>query len=164
MHVRFRHAFAFSELQERVEMGNMAVHPAVGQQPVKMQFSAARLCAAHGREQGFILKKCPVLDFLRDAGQLLIDDPARADVQMPHFGVAHLPVRQADVSARGAELRMGIFLPELFNIRAALDGDGVALPIGIDPVSVHNQNTIRSRHNPSSCPKKSGSILPLPVN
>ena len=39
-------------------------------------------------------------DGLADARQVLHDDAAGADVEMADLGVAHLPIRQADVARR----------------------------------------------------------------
>ena len=42
-----------------------------------------------------------------DPRQILHDHAAGADVEMADFGIAHLPVRQADVFARGVQEAMG---------------------------------------------------------
>ena len=44
-------------------------------------------------------------DRLADANDVLIDDPPRPDIEMPHLGVPHLIARQPDRAPRGFERR-----------------------------------------------------------
>ena len=65
-----------------------------------------------------------------DAEQILVDDPAGADVHVPHFAVAHLPLRQADVRAIRAKGGMRRLRIELIHICRLGHGNGV-VAIGI---------------------------------
>ncbi|MNZ99418.1 hypothetical protein D3C78_1187410 [compost metagenome] len=51
----------------------------------------------HRACQHRVLEELAVANGLGDAGEVLVDDTAGAQVHVTDFGVAHLPVRQADV-------------------------------------------------------------------
>ena len=69
-------------------------------------------------------------DGLVDARQLLVNDAARAQVQVPDFAVAHLPRRQADVLARGAETALRVGLVEVIVERKLGKERPIALGLG----------------------------------
>ena len=71
-----------------------------------MQRATGAWAAAQASQQFFVGEERAVLDRRVDAGQILIDDAPCADIHMPNFGVAHLPVRQADVAAFGMHQRV----------------------------------------------------------
>ena len=50
--------------------------------------------------QHLVLEEAAVGDRVVDPRQVLLDDRAGAEVEVADLGVAHLPVRQADVAAR----------------------------------------------------------------
>ena len=58
-----------------------------------------------------------VRDRVADPHQFLLDDAAGADVQMADLGVAHLPVRQADIAAGGVQERVRASLPQRREVR-----------------------------------------------
>jgi hypothetical protein len=66
-----------------------------------------------------------VLDRIPDAGQVLRHHPARADVEVSNLGVAHLPLRQADVPSGGAQKGMRARAPEF------IEGGRARLPDGV---------------------------------
>ena len=55
---------------------------------------------ANARAARGLLEEAAVVDRLADARQVLIDDAAGADVEVPDLGVAHLALGQADGRAR----------------------------------------------------------------
>ena len=61
-------------------------------------------------DEGGVFEEFAVLDLFRDLGEVLIDDAARAHVEVADFGVAHLTVGQADGAAARAERRGGVLL------------------------------------------------------
>ena len=73
-----------------------------------MQVRIVFLGVLHRGEKSLVLKEIPVADGFADAGQLLVNDAARADVGVADLGVAHLPVREADVHAGSADFRHGV--------------------------------------------------------
>src|SRR3954454_24701525 len=64
-------------------------------------------------------RKLAALDCMIDARQFLHHDPARADVEVPDFRIAHLAGRQADIVAGGMEQRMWARRPEPIESRRA---------------------------------------------
>src|SRR5690606_1647178 len=59
-----------------------------------------------GGEQFLVGEETAVADRRVDAGQVLVDDPACAEVHVADFGIAHLPVGKADMHAGGMDQRM----------------------------------------------------------
>ena len=97
----------FGQLDQGIEVGVVGVDPAVGQQPGQVQAATAGLDLGDAVQQRRIGEEIAVLDRFGDAGEVLVDDPAGPQVEVPHLGVAHLPFRQADRHAGGADLHMG---------------------------------------------------------
>ncbi len=89
--------------QQRVQVGVVAVDPAVRQKAHDVQGLPAGHGAVHRAGQGGVFIEAAVFHGFRDAGQLLVDDAAGADVGVPDFGVAHLPFGQAHGEARSAD-------------------------------------------------------------
>src|ERR1700720_16504 len=56
------------------------------------------------------------------ASQVLVNDSARAQIEMAHFRVSHLSFRQTDIRAAGAELAAGIIAIKLGCERGAPPG------------------------------------------
>ena len=61
-----------------------------------MKAGAALLRMAAGGDQNLVPEEGVVVDCLGDAGGVLVDDEARADVEVADLGVAHLTLGQAD--------------------------------------------------------------------
>ena len=87
-------------------MGLVAEHAARRQQPEHVQGTAVGPGVFAGADQLRILEETAVLDRRIDAGQVLINDTAGAQVHVPDLGIAHLPVRQAHVAAFGMDQRV----------------------------------------------------------
>ena len=64
-------------------------------------------------------------DRLADARQVLHHDAAGADVEMSDLGIAHLPLRQADIRARRAQEGVRAGVPQ------AVEGGGARLADGV---------------------------------
>ena len=56
-------------------------------------------------------KECTFFDFNVQARQVLINDTACAQVNVTHFRVAHLTIRQADFQTRRINQGVGTFCP-----------------------------------------------------
>ena len=64
-----------------------------------------------------------------------IDDPARADIEMPDLRIAHLPIGQADVEPRGVEPEDPALVRGRFHLRrelAEFPGDGHDRALNLD--------------------------------
>ena len=70
-------------------------------------------------------RKGAVLDRLVDAQQILLDDGAGAEVQVPDLRVPHLPLGQPDGLAPGGQRGVGVGAPELVEDRRIRQLDGV---------------------------------------
>jgi hypothetical protein len=81
---------------------------------------------AGGAQLG-VVEEAAVLDRGVDPGQVLVDDPARAEVHVPDLGIAHLPVRQADVAAFGMDQGVRGLLPDPPPVRQVGLRQGVVL-------------------------------------
>ena len=90
MNIDVFNAHLFCHFQQTVEVLVVAVHAAVGKQADEVQRGAVFFCVIHGVYERFVLKERTVLYRLRDAGKLLINDAACADVGVSYFRVAHL--------------------------------------------------------------------------
>ena len=117
------------KLKHAEEMVVMAVHAARRDQSHDVQCTAALLYTVYNREQCLVLEEITVLDVACDARELLIDNATRADIRVPDLGVAHLPVRQSDVLARGKDLIVFVCFLQPVDDRCIRHGDGVVLHI-----------------------------------
>ena len=82
------------------------MHAAIACRAHEMQAGAARAC----RMQSSSTRMPEELadgDHQVDAGDIHMDDAARADIQMPDFAVAHLAFRQPDVRSRSVNQSVG---------------------------------------------------------
>ena len=73
-------------------MAVVGVHAAVREQACQVQPAAAGLGLCDALQQNRIGKKIAVPDRFGDAGQVLVNDPAGADIEVADLGVAHLAV------------------------------------------------------------------------
>jgi hypothetical protein len=106
---------------------------AVGEQAPEMERAVARLEIGEEFDQRRIRRQRAVGDRLVDPGQFLVNDPARAEVQVADFAVAHLPGGQADVLARGAEPALRVGFIEILVERAVSPAAAHCLPASRRP-------------------------------
>ncbi len=130
------HPSVFGHAQQSLYMFQVAVDAAVGQEAQQVQGSPRRN-AVHSYSQARVGKESPGLNVLADSGQVLIDHPAGADIQVPHFRVAHLTGGQAHLAAAGSQEGSGISAVQLINIRRVSSQDGIAC-LGPNAPAVHN--------------------------
>jgi hypothetical protein len=60
--------------------------------PHQVNFPRTSLGGADSLNQNLVPEKCTLGNLLVDAGNLLIDYPTGAEIQMPDFGIPHLPL------------------------------------------------------------------------
>ena len=101
MHRDPRHARAMRELEHREDVRLVAVHAARREQAHHVQGAVVGDGIPASRIQFGIGEEAAVLDRGIHPGQVLVDDPAGAQVHVANLGIAHLPIRQADVAAFG---------------------------------------------------------------
>ena len=73
-----------------------------------------------------------------DAEQILVDDPAGADVHVADFAVAHLSIRKPDVFAVSPECGFGMLTQQFIHKGGVSGGDGVARIVVADAPSVQD--------------------------
>ena len=93
----------------------MTVHAAIGYESKKMKAMSTR--ARKSFLQNTIPRELAVGDCFVNSGQILIDNPPRTQIEMADFGVAHLPVGQADIRTAGAE-----FSPRIVPVKLGVKG------------------------------------------
>ena len=143
MDIHVLHAALLAHFQQSIQVGIVAMHAAVAQQTHQVNGLAGLLGGIQGMDQGRFLKKLAVLNILGDTGQFLIHDTASAHIQVAHFTIAHLAVRQTHVHAAGAQLGIGVLGLQRVQMRRALLIDRIALMSRIDAEAIHND---QSRH------------------
>src|SRR5690349_20206060 len=84
----------------------MAVNAAVGNKPEEMQAAAAGL--SERLVDDLVTGKLAVGNGFVDAGEVLVNDPARAEVKVSDLRVTHLPRREPDVHTRRAHAAYGV--------------------------------------------------------
>jgi hypothetical protein len=122
-----RNALAGSQLDARLYVLPPGVDAAVGDEAHQVQ-AAARAGAGRlaGGPQYRVLEEAAVGDRVVDPGQVLLDDRSRTEVEVPHFGVAHLAVGQADIAPAGRQRRVWATLPEIVEDRRRGQADRVS--------------------------------------
>src|SRR5258707_9601811 len=112
-----------------------------------MQLAAVALHLLHGFEECRIDEEAAVLDRGGDACELLQHPLARADIQVPHLGVAHLPLWQTYRRAGGRDLGMRPLALDAVQIRLRGQRDGVGVAPWVDAVAVHDDEDQWARHS-----------------
>ncbi len=118
---------------QAAEVIHMAVHSTVGAETEKMQGAAVALHPLGQLLQGRGVTKLVIANGVADAHQLLADDPAGTDGEVPHLGIAHLLVRQSDVGTAGLDQSAGIGMAEGLHHRRLSRADGVV--VGVLPMA-----------------------------
>src|SRR5580700_580488 len=97
-------------------------------------------CKQHGMREEFT-----VLDHQVDAGNVHMHDAARANIEMPDFAVAHLPLGQSDKRSAGMNQRVRIFAQQALVGGLARQRDGVGFGLGAITPAVEDDKDQRFR-------------------
>src|SRR5205823_8129727 len=100
MNINFLYACLMRCLRQCEKMEIMTVHASLRNQTEQMQTMLARFLEAL-LENGIVGQLAGGERFV-DPRQILINNPARAKIQVPNFGVPHLPFGQSDIFAARA--------------------------------------------------------------
>ena len=120
------HPLPAPEVEQRLEVVEVRVDAALGDEPEQVDVAAALLRTLECREKSRILEEGAVADRGVHPLEVLEEDPAGSDRQMADLGVAHLPGRQADRLAGGRESRLRILGPEPVEDGRLRELDGIA--------------------------------------
>ncbi len=109
-------------------MVHAGMDAAIGLEAHEVEGRPALAGVGDGSEEGRVLEKAPVLDRLVDPEDVLLDDPARPEIEVSYLGVAHLACAQADRAARGIEGGVRVLVPQLVEDGRPGQRDRVSLP------------------------------------
>ena len=112
--------------QECVEVADVGVDAAIGEQTDEMQAVTLLRGELEGTDEGGIGEEAAVGDGGVDAGHVHADDAAGAEVEVADLGVAHLAVWEADEVIAGVEEGVGVLGEETVVNGLAGEGDGVS--------------------------------------
>ncbi len=133
-----------AELETGIEMLDESVHAGVRCDSDQVDGATAAAGGLYRLGEDPVGEERAVADRLGDPHRLLVDDPARAEVLVPHLAVAHGARRQAHVLAAGLDQGPGIGGEETVRTgsRRQLDGvEGAVLRMGIpSPTVAHDEN------------------------
>lgn len=124
-----------------------------GGQELEFRFVRPRARILHRRQEHRIGIKITILDHKIDLGDVHVNDPAGANVQVAHFAVAHLPLGQPHVASTGMDECVGKFLEQAIVIRLARLGNCVGLGWSSVAPSIQNNEDKSFVHVLHSKPK-----------
>ena len=142
VHVHLFDVPALRHFEQSVEVRVHGVHAAVGQQADEVQRAARLFAVIHRRDELGVLEKLPVLYRLVDGGDVLVNDPARADVEVSHLAVAHLTGGKSDREAARFDESVRVSCHEAVEVGGACGDDRVAPCFGTVAEAVHNDNSV----------------------
>ena len=85
-----------------------------------------------------ILHDGVVADGAVDFHQVLINDPSCADIEVSHFGVPHLSIRESYILPACLQLRMRIFSQQRIPMRRWRYADDIGFTLVTDSPAVQN--------------------------
>ena len=146
----------FGGVGEGDEVVEVAVDTAVGHEAEEVEAGMAGLGEGvlKGRDGGELI----LADGLLDAGEVLVDDSAGAEVEVADLGVAHLSLGEADVFAAGGEGGLGVGLVEVLMEGGFCEQGGVAVGFGLREAAGINPPAITDDQNNGL----GHSVLPMP--
>ena len=150
MHAHPARAAGLGQAQEGEDVLLVAVHAARRQQAEHMQHTIAGFRRGDSGVQLRVGGEAAVLDGGVDAGQVLVDDAAGADVHVADFGIAHLAVGQADETAFGVNQGVRALGQQGAPGRQFGQRDGIVRAFGAVTPAVKDQqhHRFRLRHAP----------------
>ena len=134
MHDDVVHVQRRAQLDEGAEVLEARMHAAVGHQAEQVH----ALGAGQRLSQHLVPRQRAVGHGVIDSREVLTHHGPRPEVEVPHLGVAHLAVGQADGAAAGGQLRMRVALPQLVEHRGVGQRDRVARPGRREPPTVQD--------------------------
>ena len=138
MDEEFAHTSAMRHLAERFGVYAHGMHTAVGEQPHQVQATARFAGLREGLLQHRVAFQAAVGDRVVHAHQVLVHHTARADVEVPHFAVAHLAGRKAHVNAISEECGVRCGAVERIDERGVSCGHGVRAVTRTDAPTIHD--------------------------
>jgi hypothetical protein len=133
------------ELEEGEEVPFVGVDASVGKKTQQVQSAAAPAHSGAQGDEGGIPVEAPIPDREIDAKDVLRDHAARAEVQVPDLGIAHLSGGKPHVLAGGGESRRGEISKKPVVARGAGERDRISVLVRADAPSVADDEDDRTR-------------------
>ena len=135
------------------DMVLVAVYAAGGQKAKQVHRAPRGPRGIHGAHERRILRQLARGGVLINACEFLEDDPARPQVHVPHFRIAHLPFREPHGEPRAVDEAVGRFGPEPIPGRGLGQGNGIVGPRRRVAKAVENDEQGRARRHERDSPK-----------
>ena len=125
MHGNRRHVARRGHAHKGVNVAFMRMHAAGRQQANHVYLATGLYGRVAGACQRGVLREFAGFDGVVNAGEVLIDHPASAQVEVADLGIAELPVRQANMVLRGVDQAVRAVAPQGIPGGLAGERDGV---------------------------------------
>ena len=103
------------------------MHAAIGDEADEVEGVPAVFDAVHRGDEGFVFEQTAVAHPVVYLGHGLHDRAARAQVEMPDFGVAHEAIGQAHGAPGGGEGGVGVIGPQAVHRWGFRKGHGIVV-------------------------------------
>ena len=110
MHGKVRHLVFCSKAAEGLQVFDMGMYAAIADEAYEMKCLARRLGGIQGSKENGAAFQLAITNGNVDALQLLVYNAARAQIQVAHLRIAHLPVGQAHGLTAGNQLGMRVLI------------------------------------------------------
>src|SRR6266571_5680317 len=123
----------------------VTVNTTIGNQSKQME--AMTPCAGERFLQYSVARQFALFDCFVNSGQILINNPARSQIEMANFRVAHLSFGQSDVGPARAQFGAWIFPIKLVVKRRPSEKGGVAILFALLPTAGINTPAITNHEH-----------------
>ena len=131
----------------------VAVYAAGGQKAKQVDRTPRGLRGIRGAHERRILRQLARGGVLINAREFLEDDPARPQVHVPHFRIAHLPFREPHGEPRAVDQAVRRFAPEPIPGRGLGQGNSIVRPRRCVAKAVENDEQGRARRHERDSPE-----------
>ena len=132
------YAVFLRDLHQLEQVIQRRVYTAVGAQTHNVQFFAFCLCSLVSSYYLRVLQNRVVTDRAVDLHQVLINDTTGTDIEVPHFGVSHLSVRQTYVLTARLQLRVRVLCQQRIPMRRRRHTDHIGFTLVSDAPAIQN--------------------------
>ena len=138
MQIHLAYFFLPRHFENRLHVALMAMHAAIAQQAHEMEPIFTSLGLLQSFAQHFVMVEAAFVDIFVDQGQILKNNPARAENHMADFGIAHLSCRQTDIDSGHRKPRVRIVAQHRVQVRLGSIGHCVAFFARVDAETVQD--------------------------
>ena len=149
VHAHIADAALHGMLDERIQVLVAGMHAAIGEQAHEVQRGTRRLSSLDSVVDHDVIADGAGAASHVDTRELLMHHAAGADVEMPHLGVAHLPLRQANSLPRSFKLGVRAGFEQLIEHRRGCQRYGIARTRRRQAQAIHDDQACRERQLPA---------------